>query len=977
MVNVTKKAETTGTTVTNAQLREVLEPVRQALVKGENKEVVNAKIDAAMANLDRLTVSAAQEDRINLVNVKRLLLTAVNVETFGAQQKLEIFDVLFREYFEDAKFRKSETANETEMQQLRYAFLCLDKLMIPQNTQAAGELAKYFAGADTEEKMRAKLQNLGFKLTASYYAASIFGSLKTYGGGLENVPKDDAFLYMMNNLSSVPFEDMRKAMELAEQMSSAYRTDDTQKVVKLMDDYVGTGPAKKAMLSFVIARRYGDVGAIAEKMGVISRQKRESRQYEGNGKEYELYKEMIVGEKGITSKSNEAYAKNLEEYIGVRTAGKARSENLSGLDSLDVFGRYAFLIKTYPNMVRLMGDVTPFKEYIRTKGTTTQLEFTLYWDLLPSILPSNTDWKKITDTVSLVSFWGDNFVRDAGWNRERKLAMQGEKMLSAVEHANNMFLARMIRATLKNPERTETSRRPNQYEDYIKPEDFDQYTPVEITEREIKQFLTLWPPTLVNDWRKMLDIEGVKNPGAEELVMWFRRLMAKNELSRMQMQRPSISLGIALDLGLFQMFLDRLNVYEAIPSEMYRYALNGHGTYTRVHQSGSDATMSGDAYLEWTEWGPTARKAYWMSMSGLGSETRFTGGASGSGIYKFGRNNEYELVGSASTEGFKYIKGYFDSKVGDVEQFACLELNEETNKYGVTLWQRKGNKYVRMEFDRQMEQELGAMSPERVYQIFGAYLDNKIDSRLLFSGGNVKGLVIGYKMDSVGLAALKSRNQYAAVAAYSSGYNLGARAYLDKEGAKQLGLLVEATNMRLSAGAGKDAQGKGVYAVDYRQRFGGKTSISAMGVKHLDTLLAGGIDSGNAYMLLDYIKRHGGEQEGRVIAGFKTSGGMQGDVAWFSRAQNANFLYMDEYLVTYNELLTRRNELVTRKGRNTYEVENDLRSINYAIDQLQTVTDKKFRGAMRLIMPKKDGTWEIDAVSGASTMMSVIAKGPD
>lgn len=780
---------------------------------------------------------------------------------------------------------------------------------------------------------------------------------------------DRPYRDFITTMGKTPFDEFRVANLKMQNLFYKKTPQEIEAARKDIEAYYGSGEHEKAALNFLIAKRYGDIRNIGERLNEFYGKNNLGKKIDAKGDETQILLSILSA-----IRDDKEYEKNLKDYVAYSDTKKGvgsltdflKKDTSANLDRLDILGKYAFLRMSYPPMVKTYGNLTLFADYLQKMSVPTQLQFLMFSEIVPYLVEKGNPATKIMNVISMTSAFGNEFVGHNGWNRERELYRQGQKIRKqGIERTEQDFLKQLINDALKDSSASDPVNK------YLLPdkEAFKQKTEVERVYQKVMNALQQYAPTIRNELERMLDVSEVRT--VEELVNAFRRLFTGQQLNFIDMGRGTVNVNIELDEVLFSRYLNDLMTVEPMPPVYTRWSLRGDGSYSyrQVNADGTkDESATGMQTIEYRRWGPTGAYSVYGSIWGDQKSTSYKVGSHGEHLYGIGGREVNYLAEYMKESERQQLYGFLDAYKEDMNTFVQLRLvDEKETTYEAIVYQRTGSQYIKVAAHKLSGQDAG--------RIFAGYVDYKADARVLFEDGSIKGLVAGMQLTpGIGAAVLKNAEQFSSIVTFTSpAVKIGARVYTDKNGAKQLGMTTKSEKIYLEAAAGKENE-ETQYALNLKMKLDG-VKVAAMAVDHLDRIMALGIDSRNAYFLLDYIKRVAGEPEIGITSGIRTAH-MEADLAWYSKPRAVQYVREDTYML--NELLDKKAELAKhiRDGDvDAVSGTDQLKVLDVGIDRIRTIIGRELTTALSGRWKKPDGTYGVEYIGGDSHVVSYYMMG--
>lgn len=792
-------------------------------------------------------------------------------------------------------------------------------------------------GGMKEEELARELTSMGMRpKTARWYA--------------ERMSRDADFMQMLRNMSENPFSDMKDGITAIETLYHVTADMAGERgittAVDAIERYAKT-PSKRAMMNFLIGRRYGDLDRTVERL---------NRFY----KDHKTGQSMKKGRDNIETLANVLNTINTDrEYRDTVTAFRKRYTTTADLDTLDILGKYAFLRMTYPEMVntrmaRDMGDITGFVDYLKGHTLPTQVQFITFSDTVPYLLDHNTA-DTLQGAISAIGLFSLAALQQVGWNLEKQLYGAAEEFTGAAKKSESAFLEEMINDVFKD-----YTSDPSFKTGIPTEASFEQHTEIERVYNKIINRLQLNAPMVLDAVQNILGAEGVKNP--QTTVNFFRQLMAGEGMSLLQMAPGRVLVGTALNPRLFERYLNELKFVDAVPPTYATYGISANGAFS--YETGMG--YSGSQTVEYKEWGANGMWRIYGQFAGNQDVSSYTLGAAGTNVYALGASVNFTAQAMLSTDDVRQWLHEVDAYKGDMNAYSKVQVDDSQGviTYQAIGYLKKGGEYYKVASQK--------LTADEALEIFGGYVGYHGDVRALFREGKIKGLLVGWQVSpAIGVAFFKNKEQMSELATFSSGTTkIGARVYTDEAGAKELGARIRNPNMELNVAGGKN-EGKTVYALDFAMRTG-KQNISAIAYNHLGTIMGIGYQGESTYVLLDYLKNTGAAGNYGIVAGTKIRD-WYADTAFYSEKRDVTYQSPDSYELF--SLLDARAEILNSASAG--EAEDKLYALNYQISRLRTIIGDKWSAAAAVVKHGKERRRGLEFMSGDSYAVNYFSMAPD
>ncbi len=921
------KASELNSKYTNCYNRMLYDELQSAIKKQASRKEIIKIIDELLENTTNKTLKNAlnyfKNEGISYEECK--------------EQYIKCYNLAFPPvFFAELPNKKGIVPTKTEehiqhQKELRLALFYLEKgenwggkTVLP--VEGLGKIFK-----EAEEKSKEKLSeeqvmnilknNLGFKDNeAKYFAKKIYN--------------DKPFFNMLKNEPS--FGTLQNANRTINKLYFVKNQLDVNTIINELSDLrsvIGENVVinlNRNALNFVIARTYGNIRDMATKMEIAIIKTDDERN---------ILRKML-------EKIN-----NSNIYDQIRKYETEHGSNV--LSNLDIFGKYAYLTCTRPLLITKYGNSTQFAKYLEIQQIPHQLQYVLFSKTIPYMIEGNTEYD-VLNMISKIVIRTDELFRFNMWNVEEKAYKFGTEVIEVIRKSEQSFLRRMMNMAFERPTATDPTLKTT---GAINKNAMEQKTPIEVTEDEIRKFLSILAPELISEFDLILRVEGVKYP--ESTVNSFRRLMSGQNLEYLKMQQGKINLVIATDQTLFDRYLNELISIEPMPDIYTKYSFASISNYS-YRQINGKTTTSGEAPLiEYKKWGPQPLILVYGSIHAQNDSTKYMLGSKGESLYQLGCAVNYQgKVDIADLNN--QFNGFVDAFKDDANILVYLYLKNEKDKeskYNVVVYKKDGGQYMKL--------QTYELDKKEAADIFGGYVNYNGDARILFMNNSLKGLVVGYQFNETGLATLTNndKNQLSVIFSMTGDSNkIGARVYTDKDGANQLGFRMERkVSVDNTIGKEKDKvfvdtavgkeEDKIIYGINLKMQ-PENTKISAIALKHLEQIFAFGVNTNNSYFLLDYIKSIESKKGNKDSIGI-TAGTIINEEAfdlwWYDNARQANYSYENEVTYTLKKLLEERDNLKKEMTAGKIdEVQAKITYINQRIDALKIILGRQMRRAFKI-----------------------------
>ncbi len=651
----------------------------------------------------------------------------------------------------------------------------------------------------------------------------------------------------------------------------------------------------RAVYSLAIARKWGDMRKIAKYL----EDKDQKIQISEEDDEVEIFSKCL---NKIQKDKN--YQKRYEEV-----------KNWSGWDALDleldVFAKYALLTKTYDAYEKgYRNGKTTFREFIRKLGDlmkkgegenetllASEIATGLFADTVPYVVENHIFKSPVMDTIRMIahvnlqtaaiiqngrSFTYGNekefpIVQRFYWNPYKAASELPECAKNAVNDMRKHFLRRWLYDIIKAYHNTDPTRQPDAgigwLEEVPSEQDLTQQTAVEQFRQYLMQFFYRYGSSLNPSVKNLLNVAIVRNP-KETVNQLLNRLMDPNVLQLLQKGGADVLVSVPLSFANFQSELGKyLPNGDVLPSGWTNGWFGVDGSYSiRIYKKTEkdkppvelknrygfvNATVKTWGLGNWQEMG--------LNISSYGDETDVYAYSTGF-VYDPNFNRMRRFINWINTNAGKNMGTYQQVTNSNTDLALGLEYDEDEGMYKVILWHHemegKQNRFIKI--------AAYYLSEEEAYRLFGGYVGNNSDVRMLFEGHHIKGMMLAFNVGKEGLAYLQNNKQKTGVLVHtlSTHEALGALVYLDDTAKEALGKYWgEDMYAQLIAGTENEEHIYGISLVR-------KTKTVRMGAYFLHTANAAranelgvGVASSNAYAVINGFKGREGNWKGDIVCG--------------------------------------------------------------------------------------------------------------
>jgi hypothetical protein len=640
--------------------------------------------------------------------------------------------------------------------------------------------------------------------------------------------EDKAFVRLMScDFENRAYHDPSNALADKEIRNLVYMLDSAQSIdpmqktslLRRLEDFstrYANQPVMIAALDLVIARRYGNLPALAEKFAEDAakgaKQKKAKSPISRNEDELTLLIKMVRAIDG-----DKEYRDSLLTYTNMRM-NAAKTTVMAGEDGFDYIGRYAYLKKAQPAMAKTL-ELTSQQDlytYLSTSRFPPAIQYNLFWNFVPRSLEDGNGLDLTKASIASVAAIGMTNVSSKVPSHLETFYLYdySANLNKAVEMMRGKWLQYLIDSALKYGSRISPRSMPTQYDTGIGREHFEQLTPLEVLLRNLALTLGVSKP-MVNMNNLVFNPEFWKD--AEKGVNLLLRQFDPESLElTSQGKLPDISVRVAWNVSMLQDALLELVAKYPVSSsnEFYRSSWSGSGSLL-AQDSGTGMSRSGEMTITHKRWGVDGNSITYMDRLSS-SDNEFTVTAEKLEAWKravFGQAGVdigldeaslrrvygyFHSIGAVKKDAKGNLIGLDQSKILGQECFVTLDYHEDIDRYSAAYWQRTPEgKYVKAGVTN--------MTNSQAMEIFAGYGTENAQISALMDKKGLEGMVIGYTKSPYGIALLNNQDEHqnSMILSYSGSYGFRAGVRLYAKGDDRGGYvkMVNPDNLSVEAAA--------------------------------------------------------------------------------------------------------------------------------------------------------------------------------